>query len=154
MGSPEAAALKQLAAKQDESGLEDFTKPQAVFNIDVVDRVTGKRYTGAFRAKAPTLADNTTIGLVSAMRAGGSPWDSIPPVVRRRIEVLATFEVLLVGRPPWFNDPSSFYGEDVISAVYEKILQHWHVFFRSGPDPGRSESPAEQSGGEASSLEG
>lgn len=114
----------------------DFTKPIAVWPVDVVEKHTGKRFAGTFRSQMPRVKERNLIGLVIARMIGGSPYDSVPPVVRQRLEMLATFEVVLTERPAWFRDPESFFADDVLWEVYGRILEHFTTFFRSKPSQG------------------
>lgn len=132
----------------------DFTKQLAWFTIDVVEPSTGKRFSGKFLSKIPALDAREEIGLTVAHRSGGLPYNALPEGTRYRLEMMATFPVMLSKRPDWFKSPGAFLDAAVPAAVYAKLLEHLDVFFRPRPDTGGSGQEHADGAGPAPAVAG
>lgn len=134
---------EQRAEAVGEAKDSDFSKPVAWFTVDVIEPSTGRRFAGKFLAAIPTIDEREEIYLAVSRRTGGLPWASLPDLARTRLEMLATFPIVLRKRPEWFNAPGSFRDQVVPEAVYGRILDYFQEFFRPRADSaGGSEESA------------
>lgn len=147
-------ALEAVRSKREEAeeklGTPDFTKRVACWRVDVTDPLDGKRYDGAFRSQMPSLAQRDEMALTVARLSGGLPWQSLPPQLRDRLQMYATFAVCLTDVPDWFRQYDSFFSDTVPAAVYGRVLEHFRTFFRPAERAGGG--PAEPAGQPAPAL--
>jgi hypothetical protein len=107
--------------------------------------VSGRRYTGVFEFKRPTIAERSRIGILKAQYGQGLT--NLDEYTNLLHTAMATLDVVCIRKPEWFNY-DQLYDDDVIFHVFVEYKK-WEAFFRSEkgtttavPDTGGTKTPA------------
>lgn len=133
------AGLEEAAASDDGP-----LPPQTQIEID--ERMLGKRYVGSFTFEVPTLADMIRVGRLKAeYLPNGAAAD---PSALLLVEQVCYLAVTLKKSPPWWK-PFDFRSGDVVAKVYGEAVAYANSFLgRDKNDAGAApEDTAENPGG-------
>jgi len=100
----------------------------------------GKRWTGDFTYKVPTLADQIKIGAMkTAYLPMGSANDNTAALL---VEQICYLEVTLTKRPDWWK-PMDFFDATPVSELYKEVTQYERRFHGGSEDAGADAEGAE-----------
>jgi hypothetical protein len=137
--------LRQLAQEAEqksspvESKEEQLVKRSVTFNVEYHDPDTGKVLEGQFTAQVLNADGKTKVGRILSNLAGRTKFDDMPDAWKAWADAVANCAVRLTDKPSWFDTKA---GEDdqLLWAVYGRLLEHEQAFFRSNHAAGNGET--------------
>ena len=113
----------------------------------------GKVYAGKFTNRVLTTGESTQVASLAARILGGAAHEAVAPGARIVAGAIAHMSFSLwtraapgrapeFGGPSWAKDLREILDQEVVLALWDKILEHENAFFRLEPDPGAGEKGA------------
>ena len=127
-----------VAEESTESGADPRDQIEYSFDVEFKDK-RGKVWKGRFTNKILNIKEQRQRGVVAARLAADTSWDSLDPMTRGLLQMLAHLQISLVRRPKWAMDLQELQDLHLLNAIYEEVQGHESYYFRLDANTGEGQ---------------
>lgn len=129
--------------------IDDVPDTNGTFQVDVIGRITKKRYLGDFYCRIPTLKDQALIGKHEAFLNGEFPVYLNSGVLKLH-KWIAYLRYTLTDYPKFWKDSDLGYDlrdDNIIEEVYNKVIEIENKWLNAIWGPGETDGSTEEKEG-------